>query len=221
MSDPTLVIGNKSYSSWSLRPWLLLRQVGIPFTEIRIPLYTPESRRRIAEFSPSGHVPVLLDGALAVWDSLAICEYVAERFPESRGWPGAAPARAVARSVSAEMHSGFRSLRNELHMNVRARRSGVLPSSSARAEIDRVCEICATRRARFGRAARSFGRFGIADAMFAPVVTRFATYGVDLTGAERDYAEAVRALPALREWIAAARAETEVIAAFEHGEPRD
>jgi glutathione S-transferase len=219
MSDLTLVIGNKNYSSWSLRPWLLLRQAEIPFTEIRIPLYTPPSRRQIAEHSPSGHVPLLRDGALAIWDSLAICEYVAERFPESRGWPEAVSARAVARAVSAEMHSGFFSLRHQLPMNLRARRSGVAPSEATRAEIARVREIWRDCRARFGAGGRFlFGRFGIADAMFAPVVTRFATYGVELDGVERAYAEAVLALPALREWTAGARAETEVIEKFEHGE---
>jgi len=220
MSDLTLVIGNKAYSSWSLRPWLLLREAGIPFTEIRIPLYTPESPKRLREHSPSGHVPVLIDGSVQVWDSLAICEYVNERFPQTQSWPEAPAARAVARSVSAEMHSGFAAVRMELPMNVRGRRSGVTPSPAARTGIDRIVEIWRDCRERFGAGGSFlFGRFGIADAMFAPVVTRFATYGVELTGAARDYAAAVQALASLQDWIQAARAESEVIGTSERGTP--
>jgi glutathione S-transferase len=220
MSDPTLVIGNKTYSSWSLRPWLLLRQAGIPFTEIRIPLYTPESSAEIAKYSPSGHVPVLLDGETRVWESLAICEWAAERHPEAGAWPEAPAVRAVARSVASEMHAGFVSLRAELPMYCRGRRKGVSPSPAALAQIERVRTIWRDCRARHGRGGDFlFGRFGIADAMFAPVVLRFDTYGVELSGAARDYAEAVKALPALREWAAAARTETEVLAKFERGEP--
>jgi len=220
MADLKLVIGNKAYSSWSLRPWLLLREAGIAFKEIRIPLYTPESPQRIREHSPSGYVPVLIDGATRVWDSLAICEYVNERFPQTQGWPEAAAVRAVARSVSAEMHSGFAAVRTELPMNVRGRRSGVTPSPAARTGIDRIVEIWRDCRERFGAGGSFlFGRFGIADAMYAPVVTRFATYGVELTGAARDYAAAVQALPSLREWVEAARAESEVITNSERGTP--
>jgi len=220
MADLTLVIGNKAYSSWSLRPWLLLRESGIPFKEILIPLYQPESPRRIREHSPSGRVPALVDGATTIWDSLAICEYVAERFPEARGWPEAPGDRAVARSVSAEMHSGFGAVRSELPMNVRGRRSGVTPSTAAQNEIDRILEIWRDCRKRFGAGGPFlFGRFGIADAMYAPVVTRFATYGVELAGAERDYSEAVQALPSLKDWTKAARAEAAVITASERGTP--
>jgi glutathione S-transferase len=221
MSDLTLVIGNKNYSSWSLRPWLLLRQAGIPFTEIRIPLYTPQSRPQILKYSPAGQVPVLIDGATRVWESLAICEWVAERFPKAHAWPEAPAARAMARSVAAEMHGGFASLRAELPMNCRGPRTGVTPSPAALAQIDRVREIWRSCREQHGRSGDFlFGRFGIADAMFAPVVIRFATYGIELTGAARDYAQAVQALPALREWMEGARAESEVLAQFERGEPR-
>jgi glutathione S-transferase len=207
-------------TSRSLRPWLLLREAGIEFDEIRIPLYTPESAKRIREYSPSGHLPVLLAGATRIWDSLAICEYVNERFPEAQGWPEAPEARAVARSVSAEMHSGFATVRMELPMNVRGRRSGVKPSPATRVAIDRIVEIWRDCRERFGAGGGFlFGRFGIADAMYAPVVTRFATYGIELTGAARDYAAAVQALPSLQDWIQAARAETEVIANSERGTP--
>jgi glutathione S-transferase len=220
MPDPTLVIGNKNYSSWSLRPWLLLRNAGIPFTEIRIPLYTPESSQQISRYSPSGHVPVLLDDATHVWESLAICEYVAERFPEAHGWPESPAVRAVARAVATEMHGGFVSLRAELPMYCRGRRSGVSPSPAARAQIDRVLTLWRDCREQHGRGGDFlFGRFGIADAMYAPVVIRFHAYDVELSGAVRDYADAVKALPSLREWVAAAKTETEVLAKFERGEP--
>ena len=165
-------------------------------------------------------MPLLIDGALKIWDSLAICEYVNERYPQTRGWPEAAPARAVARSVSAEMHSGFADVRSELPMNVRGRRSGVTPSPAARAGIDRIVEIWSDCRQRFGAGGSFlFGRFGIADAMYAPVVTRFATYGIELSGVARDYSAAVQALPSLREWAEAARAESEVIPTSERGTP--
>jgi glutathione S-transferase len=220
MADLTLVIGNKAYSSWSLRPWLLLRESGIPFQEISIPLYQPDSPRRIREHSPSGRVPALIDGAITIWDSLAICEYVAERFPQARGWPEAPEVRAVARSVSAEMHSGFANVRSELPMNVLSRRAGVTPSPAARSEIDRILEIWRDCRKRFGAGGPFlFGRFGIADAMYAPVVTRFDTYGIELSGAERDYSEAVQALPSLKDWIKAGRAEPRVVKASERGTP--
>jgi glutathione S-transferase len=221
MSDLTLVIGNKNYSSWSLRPWLLLRQAGIPFEEVRIPLYGPDSAAQIARYSPAGKLPVLLDGATRVWESLAICESLAERFPEAGGWPAAGPARAEARSVAAEMHAGFASLRAELPMNCRGRRDGVTPSPAALAQIERVRELWRACRERHGRGGPFlFGRFGIADAMYAPVVLRFETYGVPLAGAAREFADAILALPALREWTLAARAEPEVLEKFERGTPR-
>jgi len=222
MAQLKLVIGNKTYSSWSLRPWLLLRERGIPFEEIRVPLYLEDSPARIREYSPSGKVPALIDGATTVWDSLAICEYANERFPELEGWPKASEARAVARSVSAEMHSGFLEVRGELPMWVRGRRAGVVPSPAARAGIERIVQIWSDCRERFGAGGSFlFGRFGIADAMYAPVVTRFATYGIELTGAARQYSEAVQALPALRDWAQAARGETESLARFERGTPID
>jgi glutathione S-transferase len=220
MPDLQLVIGNKAYSSWSLRPWLLLRESKIPFQEIQIPLYLPESPRLIREHSPSGRVPALIHGEIRIWDSLAICEYVAERFPEALGWPQAPATRAVARAVCAEMHSGFAAVRTELPMNVRGRRAGVIPSPAARAEIDRILEIWSDCRQRFGAGGDFlFGRFGIADAMYAPVVTRFATYGIELAGAEREYSNAVHALPSLQEWTKAGQAEARVITASERGTP--
>ena len=219
MPSLTLIIGNKNYSSWSLRPWLLLRQAGIPFDEVRIPLYAPGSTEALAAWSPSGKVPALHDGDLRVWDSLAICEYLNERFPDKQLWPADAAARAVARSVSAEMHAGFSALREHMPMNIRARRPGQGRTPECLADVARILAIWTECRARFGGGGNFlFGRFCIADAMYAPVVLRFQTYGVALEGAARDYADAVLALPALREWVAAGVAETERIEQFERND---
>jgi glutathione S-transferase len=214
--DYTLVIGNKNYSSWSLRAWLLMRQAGLPFREVRIALYTQESKAEIGKHSPSGKVPVLLDGALAVWDSLAICEYLAERHPDLELWPARVSDRALARSVSAEMHSGFRALRSEMSMNCRRLLPGLGRTVEVAADIDRIQRIWAEcRTAHAAEGPFLFGRFTIADAMYAPVVLRFRTYAVGLNPLPREYADAVLALPALQSWLADAAAETEVIPAFE------
>ncbi len=219
MPSLTLVIGNKNYSSWSLRPWLLLRHAGIPFEEVRIPLYQPGSTEALATWSPSGKVPALHEGDIRVWDSLAICETLDERFPDKQLWPADAAARAVARSVSAEMHAGFGALREHMSMNIRARRPGQGRTPACLADIARILAIWTDCRTRFGSGGDFlFGRFGIADAMFAPVVLRFQTYGVALGGAARDYAEAVLALPAMQAWVADAVAETERIEMFERDE---
>lgn len=216
MNRYTLAIGNKNYSSWSLRPWLLMKQAGIAFDEVRIPLYTPESRARIAEFSASGKVPCLVDGDLHVWDSLAICEYLAERHPALGLWPADPMQRALARSISAEMHSGFQNLRSKMTMNCRGSFPGRGRSVEVAAEIDRIQRIWAGCRERQPAGGDFlFGAFTIADAMYTPVVLRFRTYAVQLNGACRAYADAILALPALQEWLSAAIAETEVIAAFE------
>jgi glutathione S-transferase len=214
VSDYTLVIGNKNYSSWSLRPWLLTRHAGLAFREVRIPLYTPESKPQIRAHSPSGRVPCLVDGGLAIWDSLAICEYLAERHPELQLWPAAPAARAVARSVSAEMHSGFQHLRANMSMNCRGQFPGLGRTVEVAGEIERIQRMWAIAR-RLRPGPFLFGRFCIADAMYAPVVLRFRTYQVQLNPVSREYADAVLALPALQEWVAAAVAETETIAAFE------
>ena len=206
----TLVIGNKNYSSWSLRPWLAIKQAGIAFDEIRIPLYGEGSKERLLSYSPSGKVPVLIDGNLTVWDSLAICEYLAET--HSSLWPQDAMARAVARAVSAEMHSGFVNLRNHMSMNIRKNYTGLGMGEGVAEDIARVAAAWEECRRRFGAAGPFlFGRFSIADAMYAPVVTRFITYGVTLPAAVRPYVEAVLALPPLQEWISAANAENESI----------
>ena len=210
MSDLTLVIGNKTYSSWSLRPWLALKQAGLSFAETVIPLRQPDTAARIAEHSPSGRVPSLIHNGLTVWDSLAICEYVAELAPEARLWPADRAARAVARAVSAEMHSGFVSLRSTMSMDLKRDRKGQGMTEATAADIARIQALWADARARFGKAAGGpflFGAFTIADAMFAPVVTRLETYGVAVTPESRAYMDAVLALPAMRDWIAAAKDE--------------
>ena len=216
MSALTLVIGNKNYSSWSLRPWLVMRQAGIPFEEVRIPLYRTDTLDKLRAWSPSGLVPLLRDGELKVWDSLAICEYLNERFPEHRLWPADPAARAVARSVSAEMHAGFTGLRGAMCVNIRARYPDKGRTPECLKDIERILALWADCRARFGAGGDFlFGRFGIADAMYAPVVLRFQTYGVGLEGVARDYADAILALPALRAWVADALAETERIGMFD------
>lgn len=211
-----LIIGNKAYSSWSLRPWLVLKHVGIPFTEIRIPLLQEDSVQRLSGLSPSGRVPVLKAGGLDIWDSLAICEYLAEQFPQHKLWPSDVAARAVARSISAEMHAGFSALRENMTHNVRKSLPGKGRAPGVQDDIDRICAIWRDCRARFGAEGDFlFGRFGIADAMYAPVVNRFVTYGVEVDPISAAYMRAIRALPALQQWITDAHAETEVIQLFE------
>ena len=216
MTQYTLLIGNKNYSSWSLRPWLLMRQAGLVFREVRIPLYTPESKAAIRKYSPSGKVPCLLDGGLAVWDSLSICEYLAEKHSTLSLWPADLHQRAAARSVSAEMHSGFQNLRQRMSMNCRRSFPGLARTVEVAADIERIQQIWSDCRARFGQNGPFlFGAFSIADAMYAPVVLRFRTYAVQLEPVCRQYADAILALPALQQWVADGAAETEVIAAFE------
>ncbi|MBW4633672.1 MAG: glutathione S-transferase family protein [Iphinoe sp. HA4291-MV1] len=213
MTQLTLVIGNKNYSSWSLRPWLAMKQLGLNFKEIRIALYTSESSSQIRQYSPSGKVPVLLHGHLTVWDSLAICEYLAEEFPNLHWLPEEKAARTVARSISAEMHSSFASLRQNMPMNCRARFPGKGMTPEVQKDIDRITTIWRECRQNFGIGGDMlFGKFTIADAMYAPVVSRFVTYGVQLDTVCNAYAEAVFALPAMQEWLKAASDEQEIIA---------
>ena len=220
MADLTLVIGNKNYSSWSMRPWVLLTQLGIPFEERKLRFHSDEWDAGIGRWSPSGLVPVLWRGDVAVWDTLAIMEAVAEWFPDKGVWPADVAARAFARSATAEMHAGFRDLRSNMPMNIRSRHPGKGMTPEVRANIDRIEQLWGQARSRFGAGGEFlFGRFCAADAMFAPVVTRFATYGIELTGAARDYSAAVQALPSLRAWIEDARAETEVVPSSERGTP--
>lgn len=210
-----LVIGNKNYSSWSMRPWLALRASNVPFEEAFIPLYTGEAdKARILAFSGAGKVPILVDGEVTVWDSLAIIEYVAERFPEKKLWPEAPAVRAHARSISAEMHSGFAALRNECGMNLRRPVRAIALSDEARANISRVQEIWTECRARYG-GPFLFGAFSAADAMFAPVVHRFRTYAIPVTPEAQAYMDTMMALAAFREWTDGALAEKLVIEKFE------
>jgi len=212
-----LVIGNKNYSSWSMRPWLALRASNIPFEEIFIPLYTGQADKdRLLSFSRSGKVPALIDDDLTIWDSLAIIEYLAERFPEAKLWPQDRAARAHARSVSAEMHSGFLPLRNECGMNLHRPVGGIALSEDARANIARVEEIWSDCRERYGRQGPFlFGAFSGADAMYAPVVHRFRTYAVKVGPIVRAYMETMMALPAFKEWTEAGLEETIIIDKFE------
>lgn len=217
MAELTLYIGNRSYSSWSLRPWLLLKHAGVAFDEVMIPLRGPGQRTtEIQRHSPSGKVPALKHGALTVWESLAIAEYVAELFPEAKLWPDARDARAVARAVSAEMASSFAALRTALPMNVRRKIQGVAITEAASQDIARVQSIWGDCRARFGQEGEFlFGRFSAADAMYAPVATRFDTYGVELDAVSRRYVASILRLPAMQEWIAKAREEPHFIEEYE------
>jgi glutathione S-transferase len=203
-----LVVGNKNYSSWSLRAWLAMKVLGIPFQEERIPLYGEKSKREILMHSPAGKVPVLIDGDLHVWDSLAILEYLAEREP--RIWPADARLRARARSISAEMHSGFRNLRQHMSMNIRQRHPGKGRTPESLADVRRVVEIWSECRGPF-----LFGPFCGADAMYAPVVLRFRTYDVELPPVCRAYADAMLALPAMQAWSCDAERETESLPQFD------
>ena len=219
-SGLTLVIGNKNYSSWSMRPWVAMTAFGVPFTEVRILLDQPDTQSRIAEYSAAGRVPVLVAGEMSIGDSLAICEYVAEQFPEKHLWPQDVAARAMARSVVAEMHSGFGDLRNAMSMNIRASLPGRGRTPNAQADIGRICEIWEECLARFGHHRFLFGDFSIADAFYAPVVMRFKTYGVSLGPSLQAYCKRVESHPAVARWINEALAETER-AAFHEDEPQD
>jgi len=212
-----LVIGNKNYSSWSMRPWLALRASNIAFDEVFIPLYTGEAdKNRILSFTHSGKVPALIDGDVTIWDSLAIIEYAAERFPEAHLWPQDRARRAHARSISAEMHSGFAALRNQCGMNLHRPVGAIALSAEARADIVRVEQIWTECRERYGKSGPFlFGSFGGADAMFAPVVHRFRTYAIAVAPQAQAYMNAMMSLPAFQEWTRAGVAETLVIEKFE------
>jgi glutathione S-transferase len=218
MAALKLAIGNKNYSSWSMRPWLALRANQIPFEETVIPLYTdnPADKQRILDYSRAGKVPVLVDGDITVWDSLAIIEYIAERHPEAKLWPDDVAARAHARSVCAEMHSGFMALRNECGMNLHRPVRGVTLSADAKANIARIQDIWRECRTRHGaKGPFLFGGFGGADAMYAPVVHRFRTYAIDVTPETKAYMDTMMALPAFQEWTRDGLAETLLIERFE------
>lgn len=213
----TLVIGNKAYSSWSLRPWIALRQAGIAFEEIVIPIYMEGSSEQIFAHSPAGKVPILKDDGRLIWDSLAILEYLAEKYPEAGIWPADAGARALARSISAEMHSGFVPLRKLMVMNLRRHYPGFETNEDAQANIARIDDIWSQTRKEYGQSGDFlFGAFGAADAMYAPVVTRFKTYDVKLSPTAQAYADAVLALPAMQEWYEGAQKEEWVLPQYEY-----
>jgi glutathione S-transferase len=222
MAEFTLVIGNKNYSSWSLRGWLMAKIAGIDFEEVMVPLDLPETQSAIRKHSPSGRVPVLLHRGLAIWESIAIAEYLNDLKPEVGLWPPSAAARAQARAISAEMHAGFGELRAKMPMNIRASYPGKGMTPAVRADIERITGLWRDCRKRFAGAFQKddgflFGAFGAADAMYAPVVTRLRTYGVKLDSDTDAYCAAVMAHPAMKEWIDAAKHEPWLIASAELG----
>jgi glutathione S-transferase len=208
-----LVIGNKNYSSWSMRPWIAMRVLGIPFDETVLPLFTPQFKARLAEISGTGKVPALIDGDVHVWESLAILEYLAEKFPAAGLWPADSAARAHARAISNEMHAGFQPLRKHLPMCMWRPVETRHLTSEVAVNVKRIDAMWSDARARFGAGGPFlFGKFGAADAMYAPVVSRFHTYAVDVSAPARAYMDAVRALPAWKEWETAALKEEWVLA---------
>jgi glutathione S-transferase len=218
MSELLLTMGNKNYSSWSLRAWILLKHVGLEFAERIIPLDTKDFARDIADVSPTSRVPVLRHGELVIWDSLAICEYACEL--AGQGWPRDRAARAVARSACAEMHSGFSTLRSQWPMDARAEGRRTPPDAQRDAEIERVQDLWNECRTRFGASGPwLFGGYSVADAMFAPVVLRFRTYGPELRDASAAYVATTLAEPHMRHWLAAAGAENWTIEYPEIGRP--
>jgi glutathione S-transferase len=213
-----LVIANKNYSSWSLRAWLYLTESNIAFEEIQIPLFTDNWQEEVARYSPGGLVPVLLDGDITVWDSMAIIEHVREQHPDAVGWPVPDRARAHARSVSAEMHSGFLALRGELPQNLRVRRKldiGQL-SEKCRKDIGRVDALWTECRKQYGGDGKwLFGEFSIADVMFAPVALRFLTYSIPISDQSREFVEAICELESVQQWIEDSRAESESLSFYD------
>lgn len=210
-----LVIANKNYSSWSMRPWVLMTAFNIPFETIQIWLNHPDTAAQIEQYSPSGRIPVLLANEGAIWDTLSICEYLAEQFPDKQLWPKAVAARAMARSICAEMHSSFTGLRSAMPMNIRARFPGKGRTIESQGDIGRVCEIWETCLTHSGPNQFLFGDFSIADAFFAPVVMRFRTYDVSLAPALQAYADRVAAHPAVAQWVREALEEKESIAYYD------
>jgi glutathione S-transferase len=215
-----LIIGNKNYSSWSMRPWIAMKVAGIPFDEAVIQLYVDGSQDKIREHSAAGKVPILIDGDVKVWESLAILEYLAEKFPGAGLWPADPAARAHARAISTEMHAGFVPLRTECAMNMARPVETRALSADARANVARVQQIWSEARSRFGAAgAFLFGAFSAADAMYAPIVSRLETYGVEVSAPAKAYMQAMIALPAWQEWRRAALKEPWVIQRVEYDWP--
>jgi glutathione S-transferase len=213
MAKLHLVIGNKNYSSWSLRPWLAMAMAGLDFDETLILLDTPDTKKQIAEHSKAGRVPILHHGKVTIWETLAILEYLAETFPEKNLWPRAKAARTVARSICNEMHAGFSGLRNACPMNLRRPQKPVTLNDETRADIARIEEIWRDCRKTYGKGGKFlFGKFSNADAMFAPVVTRFETYAIPVAKDTRAYMDAVMATKAFQKWKSAALKEAWIVA---------
>lgn len=212
MSSLTLIIGNKNYSSWSLRPWVFMKQHQIDFEEKRVALFTETTNEELSQYNSDFKVPILKDGDLVVWDPLSILEYISEQYLESRGWPRDVNARAIARSVSSEMHSSFVSVRHELPMNCRKKFHNIKLTPDAEREIERIKTLWRKCRTKFGDEGEwLFGEYSIADAMFAPVALRFDGYSIPLGDAEEAYVQSIMKQPSIVEWVAAGNAEKEVI----------
>lgn len=210
-----LIIGNKNYSSWSLRPWLLLKEKGVEFEEHRIPLHTETSKQEILQVSPSGKIPVYIHHGLTIWDTLAICEYIADLYPEKQCWPEDIKDRAIARSISNEMHSGFQIIRKTLYMTCRNRMVYTNITPKLEIELNRVRQIWQDCRNRQTNGPYLFGHFTIADAMYAPMVLRFDRYGIEVEDIERQYMDSILALDSMQQWIQQGAAETEYLPSHE------
>ncbi|MBQ4863290.1 glutathione S-transferase family protein [Pseudoalteromonas sp. MMG013] len=216
-----LFIGNKNYSSWSLRAWLMLAKSGIDFNEVQLVLDTPEFYQRLESVTPTLKVPTLVDDSMVVWDSLAICEYINDAYSLGKYWPTNTAQRAKARAIACEMHSGFNGVRNEMPMNIRAKRSVVL-SEQAKQDIARIEQIWSEQYNEYAaQGGWLFGQWSIADAMFAPVVLRFKTYGITVNSAATNYMEQVLNCPVLQRWVEEALMETDIVAIDEAGEERE
>lgn len=213
-----LVIGNKNYSSWSLRPWLLLSHFGLPFEEVAVALFSEGYKEKLAKYSPTLRVPVLVDGEATIWDSLAICEYVSDKYLGGRALPQDLEARGLCRAYCSEMHAGFNAIRSELPMNCRAiKRLAV--SDAVSNECRRIDQLFAEARAHFGvHGGYLFGDFSIADCFYAPIILRFQTYGIELSEASQEYADFLLANPSLKAWVEAAKKESQLLPDFEKGE---
>lgn len=212
MSGLTLIFGNKNYSSWSLRPWVLMKHYQINFKERRVALFTDTTESELAEYGSDFKVPILKDDDLIIWDTLAILEYVSEKYLQGKGWPQDEKARAIARSISAEMHSSFMNLRNELPMNCRKKFKNIKLSAGAQQEVERIKKLWRDCRSHFGASGEwLFGEYSIADAMYAPIALRFEGYSIPLEGFEADYVQSVLNQPCIIEWIEAGKLEKEII----------
>lgn len=211
-----LVIGSKNYSSWSMRPWILLKHFGVQFEEVKIPLFTAGFEKELKKYSPTQKVPVLLDSGVEIWDSLAICEYISEQYLENRAWPSNVLNRARCRSISSEMHSGFLGIRSDLPLNCRAKRQLKISESTMR-EVKRIDELWSTALLSSG-GPYLFGEFSIADCMFAPIVSRFSTYQLPLSSAASLYSVAMLNNPAFQAWLDSAITDLQIIDFFEAGQ---